>query len=838
MGLEFYINIEDSAGIKQGSGPITSATMWLYTPRLDNAGEFSFMLPATDPAAFTVQKKRVARAWANIAGDWVEVGAGIIDKIEREPKSNGTTLIRVSGNDMLAELAYRSVLDLRLYAGGLPVSHSVAVSAVAGYAPSGWAITPDPSPPNDSIYGRFNGETVLAGLRKVADKCQTHFYAGTGRQVIFANTFTSSGLRAIVASGDLTASTCAITSITERVDTHDLITRIYPKGSGNGDVALTLKGTNRVAPSGFTLNKASNFIMNDTANAQYGRIEKVITYRDVGPVSNTTSDIQAAANMLFDAALETLKRHSTEMETATYTLAVAGCQQMLRPMQQIRVVYRDLAAGLDINADLNILEATWRVDESGIMTTGLVVSTADRWPSNDTSTLADNIEQSQLYQALPQLNANSYTLTYNKNIDVSNNATLRFRIGDEVTQLQQILLEFQLLPFESTVKSVGGATSGSGSLHTSIPSINVTGSGGNNETSLAGTTVTSAVTPIIGTVTPIIGTVTPIIGDATPIIGNTTPIIGGTSLVTGNPAGSGVDASGFHRHSVSVEDSTSPTTLSPPATPLYIREVTASNFKLYANMGKGSVPQIFYTNNVGEHTHAIGSHNHTIAVHTHTIAAHSHTIAAHTHTIASHDHTIAAHSHTMATHTHTMAQHTHSLNNHTHNLAESISAVYGIFRQTGAKTYTVGDLQYRVNGGAWLLASGATSMGAGWYQLDLTAALMNADTFRPLQTNNTVEIRARATLAISSVYWSGVADYSVAVITAPHGLATFDQVKIEGTTNFNGIFTVEYDTATIFQFFPSGNYPDEFTGSVTVSKTVTVDAQLTIRNIIQATAFA
>lgn len=862
-----YIDIENGAGQKQGNGPITSASRWASTARMSKAGDFEFEMPASDPKAVSVRKKYIARAYARLNGQRIEVGAGIIDNIQKIVQVDGTVALRVSGDDLVRELTYRSVKNLKLYTGGNPVTHAAAVAAVGGYAPAGWSFTPDGAPPNDNIYGYFNGETVLQGMVKVAEKSQNHFYRGTGRSLIFASSFTASGVRAIQARGDLSPTTCAITKLTEQIDTYDLITRIYPRGSGNGEVQLTLRATSRVAPAGFTLDAAQNYIENDTAEATYGIIERQVDYRDIGPVENTDADIQAAANMLFDAALETLKRQSTELEQATYTVQLAGCSQLLRPMQSIRMVYRDTPAGLNINADLNILEATWQVDESGLYTTDLVVSNADRWPKSDVSFLVDNLAEGHVYQALPQLNANSYVTAYNKNVDENHIASFRFRFGREVTQLQQVLFEFQILSFESTVAAVGGATSGSGDIPTGGPSTNDTGSGGNNETGNGGPTSTDSTTPTVGSATPTVGSSTPSIGSATPTIGSASPstglnttqttttetpsigsstgalgssiptigpnflgtstgsesltigsatptigsatpsignnstiLIGGTALETENAEGGDIISGGRHQHNILVTlggTVTYPIGYGAAGTAGgFVSSLAGSSHNYTTNQSGSHTHEITshthtieahnhtitshthtiashthtisahthtisshdhtitsHTHTISAHTHTISSHTHTIAAHDHTIASHNHTVAAHTHTIAAHDHTIAAHTHTISAHTHTitahthsMSSHTHSLNNHTHDLSESITAIYGIFREDALNTYALTDLDYQVNGGGWLnCEDDAVDAGDGWWQIDITALVMSSTTFRPNQANNILEIRSLTT---------------------------------------------------------------------------------------------
>lgn len=918
--FEFYINIEDSSGNRFGDGPITSASGWTYTARMDRAGSFSFQMPATDPKAALVQKKRVARAFALLDSAWVEVGAGVIDDIQAQSGDDGITWLAVVGDDLLRELTYRSVLDLKIYFNNAPISHAAAVAAVGAFAPAGWTFTPDPAPPNSLLYGRFNGHSVLAALIKIAEKTENHFYRSSGRTVVFASTFAPSGVRAIQAGpGDLASETAAIKSLTQQVQTYDLITRIYPRGSGNGDVQLTLKATTRTAPAGFVLNKSENYIESTAASATYGRIEQQVDFREIGPIENTTADIQAAANMLFDAALEELKRRSTELELATYTISLDQCSTLLRPMQSIFVDYSDPDSGLTVRQTLNILEATWSVDESGVQTTGLVVSSADRWPASDASTVVDSIEQAFLYQALPQLNANSYTTGYTKHVDAGEVAGFRFRFGREVVQLQQVLFEFQLLPFESTVKAVGGPSGGAGAIPTSGPNVDTTGTGGVLTTGTGGPTATDTGGPTAtggatgetgssgagntGGSSPATGSTAPNTGsgggDTTGLggtaatgssgtlsttsggptatgsggpteTGSTGGSTTGTSLETNEAEGGDTLPSGFHVHGVDVGPNIS------GGVQVYLIP-NGDNSLFAADGGQGRVPTTIggdhihsvdshthsinshthdvnshthsvdsHTHSIDPHTHGIGSHTHTTASHTHTTSTHTHTTASHTHTTATHTHTVGSHTHTVATHTHTIAQHTHSLSQHTHSLADhshdlsdSIETIYGIFRESAANTYDVDALEYRVNNGSWTALNTSEDAGSSWRRLDITDDVMDADSFRPLQEANLLEIRAAPTHEIVTI--EGVGG-GLLIQTTPEAdeNEVGSLITVSGTTNYNGTYRVGIVTGTpkiwIVTSVPELANSQETAGDLRLHKTVTVDALLSVRNIIQSVA--
>ena len=779
--MQFYVDIEDNSGNKLGGGPVASAQQWRYTARMDRAGEFSFAFAANDPQAAIVQSRRIARAKARINGAWVEVGAGVIDNIETVPGNDGRVSLVASGMDLIRELSYRTVGTLEVGAGA-GATHAAALTAIGALAPSGWTFTPAASPDNDYIYARYGGESVLGALVYLAERTQTHFYRSTNRTLVFTSDFTDSGVRAIQAQGDLAAEQCAIRSLRRTVDTHDLLTRITPYGSGQGEARLTLAATSRAAPVGYTLNAASNYIENDTATSTYGLVNfPEIEFKEITPISNTDADLEAAADMLFDAALEELRRRSTLAEQETYSLSVAGCSQLLRPMQTLRLVYRDPNQNINIDEDLYILEATWEIDQNQIQTTDLVVSSDDRWPVSDVVAAAERAVEGRVFTAHPQLNANSYVTAYTKNVDENETAAFRFRFGTEVVNLQQVLFEFQILPFESTVRSVGAAsaTTSSGGSSTATSSSGggqtATSSSGGGTTVSAGAgggVVASSSSGGGSSVSSDSG------GSSTPTTssgGSSTPTSssgGGTSVssssggsVTSVSSSNATLAVGVHNFFGSVGTSydgtiDAATSLDDGSVGNHTHHVSDVSHLHVIDLEAGTwdhTHDISSTNHnhtisIGDHTHSvtIGNHTHTvsIAAHTHTVTISSHThtvtIANHTHSVTLSDHT---HSVTIANHTHTIAvsNHTHTIDipAHTHTVLPSITTEYGIFRESAPNTYALADLDYQVNGGGWLnMEDNAVSAGGGWYQLDLTSLVMSSTTLRPLQANNLLEIRS------------------------------------------------------------------------------------------------
>ena len=108
--MDFWIDIENASGVAYGSGPITGATSWQWSPRLDGAGEFRFTLPAGDAKSTLLTNKRIAQCSAIVNGAVTSIGGGIIDRIETHV--GDPTMLSVSGPDLMGELAYRSVGQL------------------------------------------------------------------------------------------------------------------------------------------------------------------------------------------------------------------------------------------------------------------------------------------------------------------------------------------------------------------------------------------------------------------------------------------------------------------------------------------------------------------------------------------------------------------------------------------------------------------------------------------------------------------------------------------------------------------------------------------------------
>ena len=122
--MQPWVVIQNSSGVALGAGEITSAFDIETTRKLSRAGTFSFSCPINDPMLIEIapdlrpvlSEKRIALIYGVVlleggATAIRTLGGGIIDMISRTAPDR----VVVSGDDLLRELTYRSVLGLQNY---------------------------------------------------------------------------------------------------------------------------------------------------------------------------------------------------------------------------------------------------------------------------------------------------------------------------------------------------------------------------------------------------------------------------------------------------------------------------------------------------------------------------------------------------------------------------------------------------------------------------------------------------------------------------------------------------------------------------------------------------
>lgn len=446
---------------------------------LSSSGTFSFEVSGADPNLAGVAVKRVAMCRYSQDGTIQVFGGGVIDKITAKITPGGL-VYTVTGNDLCRELTYRSVGTLALSSSSAGVTDGPIQAMTFG--PPGWSLTGGTT--ETPVYGGFDSDAVLNVLVRIGAKIGEHWRLGSGREVVWlgpASGFVDSGVRAVQHVNDPVAAEDAdgiavISSLEELADATDLITRIIPRGSGTGSTILTLAAATDSAPAGYTLDLVNNYLKFDAGETAYGRIERVVDFKDIGPLTNTTADVVSAANALLENSYQYLRLYGTAHKF--YKIELASLNQLLEPGTMLRVVYRQLMDGAvvhDIDEDLIILTVKQGLDSTGLHTTQVEVSTIDRMPAGDGAYLASQVASSKILSVHQQLGPSVDSLTWRDEMDDTHPANFRFWLGNEYTVVQSALLRFRIQALRSTVKSVGTTTSttasGGGATETSTGTV-------------------------------------------------------------------------------------------------------------------------------------------------------------------------------------------------------------------------------------------------------------------------------------------------------------------------------------------------------------------------------
>lgn len=459
-----WIDIQDAAGVKYGDGPIITVQSWDTTARLDKAGQFSFKMPLSDPRAKLVQHKREAWCYAVENGIKKCVGAGIIDKIEVDTTALTLT---VSGNDLLRQLNNSTVgyleIAVRDEDGGYASPDALAL--IMDSAPAGWSLDTvnGYSATEESLYASFAGQSVLNALTTIAEHSGEHFRLGSGKKLVWIRKdLPASGVRAIQNNGDQAIESnrdvCLITSLTQSSDSYDLVSRIFPFGAGNAHARTSLIDATITPHDGYVIDKSHQKGANLTSSAAfvtYGAIERMMSWKEISPASNSNADIESASNALYGAAYQYLSKFN-EIQ-ASYTLTVTKLHKAVYPGQKVRVIFRrvvDDYTVIDLDRDLTVLESTLKYDDSGVQTVAMQVSTIDAWPVSFEDMIVEQMEETRLLDAQPQTYAGYYTEGFGTlNIAPTHSGITRFKFDDRMTRLISCQLRFSSDSFETTATS-------------------------------------------------------------------------------------------------------------------------------------------------------------------------------------------------------------------------------------------------------------------------------------------------------------------------------------------------------------------------------------------------
>ena len=359
----------------------SSASSWSELDQISGRTSVTALCRVSDSLAFAGADGRMYKS-TDDGASWTllqDLGAAI-NRIEA--LSDGTVLAACN--------------DGKVYRGGTlytAFSHEDAVDAVGALAPTDWGtwtFGEDATPENDEVFIAFAGETVLAAALRVAERSQTHCYLSTytasARTLTYTDAWSDSGISAVTLRGGAIpdATTAAIIDLGVVSDGYDIVNRVYPYGKAADGSRFGIAETT-VTETGYTVSAANNYVQHNASETAYGQIDRWMVFDDV--TADSTDD-PTAADALARAAIGYLADNAEPL--VNYTVRLSGCSTLLAPMQTIRLHY---IGEVQIDANLNILEATWAGDAVGLTTAALVVSAGKKRIQSNAETVARAIER-------------------------------------------------------------------------------------------------------------------------------------------------------------------------------------------------------------------------------------------------------------------------------------------------------------------------------------------------------------------------------------------------------------------------------------------------------------
>lgn len=703
-----------------GPGDIMTCLGVEYTEVLNGAGTWSARFPANDPI---LERLLLKAHFLDFYVDGQKIVRGLTEKQDWELSNDGQQIVALSGRDLLAELDEVTTDFMLMTVAEEPEPIDFAPSSIINYydevvsesSPSIYNWIVPQSFTETLVYGSYIGESALTALRRVAEQTGESFrLLSPGHAIYPARTLEwlqtatpDSGVRAVGGAGDAVDAednpfVCFIQGLTERRDASRMMARIVPYGSGLGETRLDLvglvDGVDIDVPTGFTFDVANNSITNDNALAYVGKmISRHVNFKEIRPLFNTDADTLYAKVFLFNAALAYLQRNDDVDDTLEYGLSVLQLPAHVRVGMTLRVVWQDELR--DIDRDLVILAIRTSVGSNGERTYALTVATINQWRFRETNNIVSDMEEGQIFNAHPQIDATAYWMPFREIIgddQTDHMAEFPFWLSAEIVTIRQVLFRFAVESAFAVMRS-----------YTYVSAIT-------DQNAAANTGSTAA---IIDSTAAIIDSTAATINSTAAVIDSAAPDAGNTNIT--------VNASG----STAIGDAS----------------VALSSTN---EGGVDSATQGALSTNPTNHWHDMSTHQHAHA-HTHPVTAehghvantHFHTTIAHTHTSTAHTHTETAHTHTSTAHTHTSPTHLHSSPQHTHTMAVLTFSTVPV-RVPALNSYIIGDLEFAVNGGAWAALNTAIPVAGGYSELDITGQVQNpAGLKRPYQEYNFVQVR-------------------------------------------------------------------------------------------------
>ncbi len=469
-----WVDVFDADGVRLGDGPVTEIQAASVTRQLDGTGTFTVNAVASARSIELFTNEKRVKIYNEDAGGVRLIGQGIIESRGIVESTPGVSL-RISGPDILDELVRRSTLLVRIF--NQQTLQTVADELIA-LVPGGWSVDVDAAIAGNVVDARYDGASVLKSFRDLVGRYGFHFRLSSDDKVVSISQFGELTAKRVFKPQVITPKMLLdpnllfVQRLPETTETTDLINWIVVLGAGEGVAALTLEKATRTSP--FTVQSIVGpdgnlqYYLSDASSvATYGQIEKIISFKQIAPLTNSETDIINAANALYDAAAEWLTRHKDAI--VRYGLTVKNAKENILPGDKIHVNYKgqlitprgETVDYLSIRDDFWVMKVVERIglEEHSV---DLEISNIDQRVNSVEEQVADAIEDITLRNRKPLLGVSKAIYKESFEMAPTFPAILDVDLTNATLSLQRVRFKLKTFPFRTTVTT---SKNGSGHKH-------------------------------------------------------------------------------------------------------------------------------------------------------------------------------------------------------------------------------------------------------------------------------------------------------------------------------------------------------------------------------------
>lgn len=419
--MTIRVDLRSAAGAALDVPPLVDNDVlgFVYGLTLGKIGTFTLTVAADSLAAGGLTIARQVWCYESTEG---LIFKGIIEDVTNQVGSDGKEMLVVVGRSTAASLTWATTLLGRTF-------DNQTLSTVVSTLVSGTQFSSgDIDSPSTNITTRMDGRTIWESLVFVADVFGLSLREDNIDTKVDVGAFGSaSGItfRNVAEHSQGLADNpylYAIRSIKKRSYALDVANQIIPiaqqTGIAGSSVWFNLANSTRSSP--YTIQSATGpdsqtyyYISDSTSVATYGTRQRVVQVRDILPLGTSTTDLQRAANTLYDEAVNFLQKHKDPLDE--YDVEVVGLRHVANGAYRFQVgdTFRvqftgnalDSSGGtttaLTVDTNLYLLGFTRTFNADGSDTWKLTLSNVLREVPNDGNITAQFMSQLQAVKAAP-----------------------------------------------------------------------------------------------------------------------------------------------------------------------------------------------------------------------------------------------------------------------------------------------------------------------------------------------------------------------------------------------------------------------------------------------------